>query len=286
MSEDFKNKVTVYSPESDIRSAGKLVKDFIADLGGSWELGLRLFKRNLKSQYRQSLLGITWAFIPTIITTLVWVFLNGQKIINIEDPGVPYPAFVMCSTLLWQVFAQSLQMPINAVKSGKAILVKINFKRESLLISGALQIGFDFMIKLVLIVMVFIVFSVKPSVGILLFPVGVLALALVGLGLGLLLLPFGMLYSDVQRFVGSFLPFWMLLTPVIYPEPRAGLGALLNKFNPVSPILIQTRDWLLSGENNFLSEFFWTLLVSILLTFCGLILFRITIPKIIERIGS
>ena len=285
-STDKELPVTVYSPESGVQKLGPLILDTVKSLGDSWGLGWRLFRRNMKAMYRQSLLGLVWAFIPPLMTTLVWVFLNGQRIINIEDPGVPYPAFVLTSTLLWSMFAQSLIMPNQAVTSGKSILVKINFNMESLLVAGFLQVAFDFCIKLVLIAGVFIVFRIPPSLTMLLAPFGVFALVLLGTSLGLLVLPVGMLYQDVQRLLTSFLPFWMLLTPVIYPAPREGFATLLNTYNPVSPVLILTRDWLF-GSAQVATGGFWLILgVTIVLTFIGLILYRLAIPFIIERSGS
>jgi lipopolysaccharide transport system permease protein len=108
----------------------RILWEIWSDLPQAAQLGYRLFLRNVKAKYRQSLLGLFWAFIPPIMTTAVWVFLNGQRIINIDDPGIPYPAFVLTSTLLWSLFAQSLLMPINSVKSGKSMMVKINFPKE------------------------------------------------------------------------------------------------------------------------------------------------------------
>lgn len=283
---DIHQKVTVYTPESGLKKPGKLLRDMFSDLANSYELGWRLFRRNMKGMYRQSLLGLLWAFIPPIMTTLVWVFLNGQRIINIEDPGIPYPAFVLTSTLLWSVFAQSLMMPNSAVNSGKAIMKKINFPKESLLISGFLQIGFDFIVKLILIIAVFVVFKVQPSMTIFLAPFGIIALVLLGTSIGLLLLPLSMLYTDVQRLLGAIVPFWMLLTPVIYPTPRAGLGVLLNKFNPVAPILTTTRDWMFTGHVENLGSFIVISVIVLIMTFFGLILFRLAIPFIIERSGS
>lgn len=283
---DIHQKITIYTPESGLKNPGKLLGDMVKDLAGSWELGWRLFRRNMKGAYRQSLLGLLWAFIPPIMSTMVWVFLNGQRIINIEDPGVPYPAFVLTSTLLWSLFAQALMMPNNAFKSGLGIMKKINFPKESLLISGFLQMGFDFLVKMILIVAVFIVFQVQPSVTILLMPLGVLVLVLLGSSIGLILLPIGLLYTDVQRLLGAVVPFWMLLTPVIYPTPRAGLGVLLNKFNPVAPILTTTRDWMFTGGPESMEPFIWITVLVVAGFFVGLILFRLAIPFIIERSGS
>jgi len=280
------DKVIVYSPESGIRKPGFLLREMFQDWKGSFELGWRLFLRDKKAMYRQSMLGILWAFIPPIMTTLVWVFLNGQKIINIDDPGVPYPAFVLTSTLLWSVFAQSIGLPNGAISSGKAIMIKINFNKESLLISGFLRIGFDFLVKLVLIIAVFIVFKVSPSVTIFLAPIGVGMLALLGVSIGLILLPVSLMFTDVSRLLGAILPFWMLLTPVIYPTPREGIGQLLNQFNPVAPILTTTRDWMFTGHAEFLMPFLIVSAGAIILAFIGVVLFRLAIPFIIERSGG
>lgn len=279
-------KETVYTPESGLKEPGKLFKTLGQDLLDSRELGWRLFLRNIRGMYRQSVLGIAWAFIPPIMTTLVWVFLNSQKIINVDDPGVPYPAFVLTSTLLWSIFASSLTMPISAIKSGKAMMTKINFPKESLLVSGFLKIGFDFLVKSSLIIVVFIVFKILPPATIFLAPVGILMLVFLGLTIGLLLLPVGMLYSDVPRILSAIAPFWMLVTPVIYPAPREGMATLINKFNPVSPFLITTRDWMFTGSSDFLPQFFSYSLVIILLFVVGLVLFKLAIPFIIERSGG
>lgn len=258
----------------------------LKDLSNSRELAWRLFVRNFSAMYRQSLLGFAWALIPPVITALVWVFLNGQRVINVDDPGIPYPAFVLTSVLLWSVFAQSLVTPITSVIQGRSILIKINFPRESLILAGVLQVVVDFVVKLALIVMVMIIFDVNPSASAWLAPLGVLSLILLGLSLGVVLLPIGMLYTDIQKVIVAITPFWMLLTPVIYPTPRSGIAKLLNKYNPVSPLLSTTRDWLFQGVSDFVLPFLWITACSVFALFIGLIIFRLAMPIIIERSGS
>src|SRR5690606_8915755 len=104
--------------------------------------------------------------------------LNGQRVINVDDPGVPYPAFVLTSVLLWSVFAQSLVAPIISVVQGRSILVKINFPRESLVLAGLFQVLFDLLVKLVLIVFVLVIFDVSLAPTLWLAPLGVLSLIL------------------------------------------------------------------------------------------------------------
>ena len=169
---------------------------------------------------------------------------------------------------------------------GKSIMVKINFPRESLILAGLFQVLFDFLVKLALIVIVLIIFKVTPATTVWLAPLGVLSLVILGTSLGMILLPIGMLYTDIQKVILAITPFWMLLTPVIYPVPRADLGTLLNKFNPVSPLLSTTRDWLFQGTSDFVVPFLWITGASVILLLAGMILFRLAMPIIIERSGS
>jgi len=257
-----------------------------ADLINSRELAWRLFVRNFSAMYRQSLLGFVWALVPPLLTALIWVFLNGQRIVNVEDPGIPYPAFVLTSVLLWSVFAQSLVTPITSVLQGKSILVKINFPRESLILAGLLQVLFDFLVKVGLIIAVLIIFDVRPAATAWLAPLGVFSLVILGTCLGMLLLPLGMLYTDIQRIIVAITPFWMLLTPVIYPTPHSATATALNNFNPVAPLLSATRDWLFFGATDFTVPFLWITICALLFLFCGMIIFKIAMPIIIERSGS
>lgn len=278
--------MTIYTPESGIKRPGQLIGSMIRDLANSRELSWRLFRRNFSAMYRQSLLGFVWALVPPLLTALVWIFLNGQRIVNIENPGIPYPAFVLTSVLLWSVFAQSLVSPITSVMQGKSIIVKINFPRESLILAGLIQILFDFLVKLVLIIAVLLIFDVSPANTVWIALFGVCSLMVLGLAIGMILLPIGMLYGDIQKIIMAITPFWMLLTPVIYPAPRSGMATLLNDYNPVSPLLSSTRDWIFFGHTDFVVPFLWITGASLLLLLTGFILFRLAMPMIIERSGS
>jgi lipopolysaccharide transport system permease protein len=63
------------------------------DLLASRELAWRLLVRNISAQYRQSLLGYAWAFVPPIFTSLIWIFLQSQKVLGVGDTGMPYVVY-------------------------------------------------------------------------------------------------------------------------------------------------------------------------------------------------
>ena len=279
-------KLTHYSPDSGILKPRQLIRELAGDLKQAHQLGMRLAKRNIKGQYRQSFLGYFWSVIPPLITSLVWVFLNSQKVVNIDDPGVPYPLFVLIGTMLWQVFNESVQAPLKGVSSGKSMLAKINFPRESLIMSGLYESGFNTLIKLGLIIMILLIYQYYPPLTAIFALAGIISIMILGSTIGILLTPLGMLYRDVQRAIAVVMQFAIYLTPVIYPEPRSGLAAQLMQFNPVAPLLTTTRNLFLGNPLTGLNEFIIYSAISLVIFMVGLFFYRLAMPIIIERVGA
>jgi lipopolysaccharide transport system permease protein len=279
-------KETVYSPDSELLSFGKLLRNMWSDLLASRELAWRLLVRNISAQYRQSLLGYAWAFLPPLATTAIWVFLQSQKVFNVAETGMPYPVFVLTGTVLWQTFTEALNSPLQMVNESKSMLTKINFPREALILTGIGQVLFNFIIRVLILIPVFWWFEVPLQSGLLLAPLGVLSLILFGTMVGLLLTPLGMLYQDVRHALGFGTQALFFLTPIIYPVPQASWAGVLVNLNPVTPLLETTRDWLVTGVTNQLPGFILICAASLALLFAGLVLYRISMPHLISRMSA
>ena len=70
----------VYSPNAAIREPFRLLSDIAGGFFKGRELAWRLFVRNLRGMYRQTLLGLFWAFLPPIANTAIWIFLQSQNV--------------------------------------------------------------------------------------------------------------------------------------------------------------------------------------------------------------
>jgi lipopolysaccharide transport system permease protein len=278
--------VTIYTPESPLREPGKLLRSMFRDLIASRGLAWRLFVRDTSAQYRQSILGYVWAFIPPLVASLPFIFLNSQGVVAIKDTPVPYPAYAMIGTIIWQVFADSLNSPLKTVVAAKPMLARINFPREAILLSGLGQVIFSFLIRLSLLVAVFLWFHITPPVTAILFPLGMVSLMMIGFMLGILLTPFGILYNDVPQMIPVISIFLMFLTPVIYPPPEHGLAAALAKWNPLSPLVTVTRDWLTTGVTSHVTAFVLVSITATVLLFVGWLIYRLALPHIVARIGN
>jgi len=279
-------KETIYTPASELHSIGKLLRSMWEDLLASRELAWRLLVRNISAQYRQSMLGYAWAFLPPVFSTAIWVFLQSQRVFNVADTGIPYVIFVLTGTVLWQTFVEAINSPLQMVGESRSMLAKINFPREALILTGVGQVLFNFMIRVVILIPAYWWFEIQPHLSLLLVPFGVLSLIALGIMIGLLLTPLGMLYQDVGRALGFGTQALFFLTPVIYPVPQTSWAASVIKLNPVTPLLQTTREWLVTGQATQIGGFVGVLLITILLLFVGWVIYRVAMPHLISRMSA
>jgi lipopolysaccharide transport system permease protein len=256
------------------------------DLLASRELAWRLLVRDISAQYRQSLLGIFWAFVPPVMTAFGLVLARNTGVINIAETDLPYPAYVMFSMALWQTFVEALNAPIAAVGQAKSMLAKINFPREAIVLAKLGEVFFNFGIKLILILTLFIWFRIPITWSALLAPVALVHLIVLGSAIGLLLAPIGTLYGDVSKLLSLVIAPWLLLTPVIYPVPKAGwFGAIVN-LNPVTPLLVTTRELATTGIISDPTGFWVASGIAMVGLLVAWVMYRLAMPFVVERISS
>ena len=98
-------------------------------------------------------------------------------------------------------------------------------------------------------------------------------------------MPFEYMLPDIGKVKNYFLMGLMYLTPVVYANPGSGLVSTIIKWNPLTYIIDGLRNSLTGGFVE-LSFFLGMFLLTIVLFFIALIVYRITVPIITERIGS
>ena len=276
----------VYTPDPQIRQPRQFLRAMTADLGASRELAIRLMLRNLRARYRQSLLGFLWAIIPAMATTFVWVFLNAAEIINVGQTDIPYPLYVLSGTILWQLFVDALNSPFEQLAGSRSLLIKINFPREALILAGLGEVFFNFGIRFCLLIVVFLLYQEPVPWTIILAPIGVLSLAALGTVFALILVPFGMLYQDIRQALSVVTLFWFFVTPIVYPVPTTWPAALVAALNPVTPLLVTTRELLTTGTVSRPGWFLTTAGISFFALFFAWILYRVAMPHLVERLSE
>ncbi|NIK92514.1 ABC transporter permease [Mangrovimonas sp. CR14] len=263
-----------------------LLGSSLKDIYASRFLATQLAVRDIKAQYRQSFLGVFWAFITPLMTALVWMALKQSGTVALSDTGIPYPVYVFSGTLIWSIIIEAINSPISSTNSAKSILTKINFPKEALLVSGIFKLLFNSLVKVVLLVLFILFYGMGWHWSMLLFPLGMLGAIFVGTTLGLLVTPLGLLYKDISKLIGFGMRFLMYATPVVYSIPTSGFMRSFMTYNPFTPLVTVPRDLLTGMLPEFLGYYGIILFTCLPLLFFGLVFYRFSIPIVVERLSS
>jgi len=279
-------RTTIYTPDSLLSNPLRMVREMLQDLAASRELAWRLTVRDLSAQYRQTFLGFLWAIILPFANTLVWIFLSRSGVVNVSDTPLPYPVYVFTGTMLWAILMDAINAPLQIAAASKSMLAKINFPHEALVVSGIYQTLVNALIKVTLLILALLALGVYPDWNVLLFPIGLFSLILVGTVIGLALTPIGLLYTDVGKAIPLLMQFMMYLTPVVFAMPKSGISATLFQLNPLTPLILTTRDWLTGLTPEYLGDFVVVNVIAIAFLLVFWVVFRLAMPILIERMGS
>lgn len=230
--------------------------------------------RGIKAKYAQSILGVSWAVIQPLFSTLIFTIVFG-RLAKIDSNGAPYFLFSFVALVPWTFFANTLTESSNSLVANASMISKVYFPRLVLPLSAVFSKGIDFLIGLVLLAIFLVVYQQIPSWEIVLIPWLLLVLLMTSLGIGMILSAMAVQYRDVKHAMSFAVQLLMYVAPVVYPTTNVPeKWVLLYSMNPMvgviegfRAIFIHTIDfpyeWLIQG----------TVVSTILLVF-GLFYFR------------
>jgi ABC-type polysaccharide/polyol phosphate export permease len=163
-----------------------------------WELILGLIGRDVKTRYKQSVLGYAWAVLYPLATALIFSIV-GQIILRQQTGGLPYPVYAYFGLLYWNLFSSGLTAATESLVSHLNLITKVYFPREVFPVAAVLSKLVDFGFGLVGLVPLLIVYRVKPG------PLFLMSLAMAGivvlltLGWGMLLACANLYFRDVRH---------------------------------------------------------------------------------------
>jgi lipopolysaccharide transport system permease protein len=279
--------IVSYSPDSALRTPGRLIAEMAVDVCGALRIGMRLAKRDLDAQYRQTVLGYIWVVLPILVTAGVWIVLNGAAVLRVDTGATPYWVFVLWGTVFWQAFVDALNGPLSQFQGNRVLLARVNFPKEALLVSACTQVLLTAALRIFAAALLCFVLGVAlaPTGVLMLFPV--LALIVLGTVIGTLLVPVGALFGDVAKIVWVLTTPLMLVSPVAYPpEGVQGVLRKVMEWNPLTPLISLARDLTHSGASAYWSASIAVAAASLAALVLGWTLYRVAVPILIEKLDA
>src|SRR5438045_2121628 len=173
--------------------------------------------RDIKVRYKQTALGAAWAIIQPFFMMVVFSLFFG-KLGGMKSDGLPYPVFVFCALLPWQLFAFALSESSNSLVGNQNLITKVYFPRLVVPVSAVLGGLVDFAIAFVILLGMMAYFGIVPGTAVLALPLFILLAVATALGVGLWLSALNVQYRDVRYTIGFLTQFWLFATPVAYPS--------------------------------------------------------------------
>jgi lipopolysaccharide transport system permease protein len=248
----------IQNPQAEV-SAAALPVFFIKPEPGLASLGLRelweyrellyfFVWRDIKVRYKQTVLGAAWAIIQPFFMMVVFSLFFG-RLAHVPSDGIPYPIFVYCALLPWQLFAHALSESSNSLVANERLLTKVYFPRLLIPVSSVLGGLVDFVIAFVILFLMMAWYGIGPTWAIAALPGFILLAMASALGVGLWLSALNVRYRDVRYTIGFLIQFWLLATPVAYSSSLIpARWRALYGLNPMAGVVEGFR-WALLGKS-------------------------------------
>ena len=207
---------------TEIKPKEKLLSVDFKEIWRYRDLMMLFVKRNIITQYKQTVLGPLWFLIQPLMTTVMYMVVFGG-IAKISTDGLPQPLFYLAGISFWQYFADCLNKTSNTFVSNAGIFGKVYFPRLVTPLSDVISNLLRFGIQFGLFLAVYAYYAIFTDVQIhtnwyaLMLPILVMMLAGLALGFGILFSSMTTKYRDLQLLLSFFVSLWMYATPVIYP---------------------------------------------------------------------
>ncbi|MGI8498235.1 MAG: ABC transporter permease [Gemmatimonadaceae bacterium] len=238
--------------------------------------------RNLRSRYKQSLLGVLWALLQPAVQVGVFTLLFGV-LAHIPSDGVPYALFALAGLLPWNFFSKVVSEGAQSLVVNQNIITKLFFPRVYLVIAAGASAAVDGAVTLALLLGAMAWYGVWPGPHAWLVLPALLGVVLLSFGMAALLAALNARWRDVQHTLPFLLQVGMLATPVIYRASFVpGKWRWLLALNPLTGLIEVFRSAMLGLPLPDRRLVMLSLFFSVTATLGGVWLFRRTESIIVD----
>jgi lipopolysaccharide transport system permease protein len=231
-----------------IKPRNKLFEVNLKEIWDYRDLISLFIKRNIITQYKQTILGPLWWIIQPALTVIMYMVVFGG-IAGIPTDGVPQPLFYLGGVCMWQYFSDCLTKTSNTFVANAGIFGKVYFPRLVMPLSTVISNLVRFGIQFGLFVLVYAYYAIigqapHPNWYFALAPLMVVMMAGLALGFGIVISSMTTKYRDLQVLFSFIVQLWMYGTPIVYPLSQVAGKTVLGMdlqfimcLNPVTPVI-------------------------------------------------
>ncbi len=242
-----------------------------------------LVSKNIKLQYRNSVLGMFWTFLQPLLTMIVLSVVFNNLFGRDSSKVVNYPVFLLCGRLLHEFFTSSTKTAMRSIRARASIIKKVYVPKYIYPLSAILTKFVTFVISLSVLVVVIMYFNIAKINPITLTPnilwaiPSVIVLFFFSLGVGMILATLNVFFKDIENIYDVFCLLLFYVTPIVYTVDRLGyaedtLVGLLIRLNPMYGFIEMFRGAVIHG-----AEFYAYFNMNLFYYCCGITVFVLVV---------
>jgi len=261
-----------------ILEAGRADRQYWRDLWRYRELFFILAWRDVAVRYKQTVIGLAWAFVRPFITMVVFTVVFGKLAKLPTEGAAPYAVLVFAGLLPWTLASSILSDASGSVLTNSQLVSKVYFPRIIIPFATVMVGLVDFCVSLVILAGVMLWYGVVPDWHILMLPFFVALAVAVAIGPALWAAAVVVKYRDFRFVIPFVVQIGLYVSPVgfsakvVPPEWQ-----LLYSINPMVGVIDGFRWAILGGDSPlYLPGFGVSLLVTAFMLWLGIRTFRRT----------
>jgi lipopolysaccharide transport system permease protein len=225
-----------------------------ADLYRYRELFSNLFRRDLQTRYKGSVLGVAWSLVNPLVLMGIYVLVFSLLWKVATFPH--YALYLLVGLTVWLFFSSSLTMGSRSLVDSAALVKKVRFPRQLVPLSvvATQLVAFAAMLAVLIVVNLIAIPETRDTIWLAL-PLSVVVIAFVG-GISLAVACANVVFRDVEHLITAILLPWFFLTPILYRlEDLPGgvqrydwVVTILRWVNPITPAIYALRDPMFYGR--------------------------------------
>jgi lipopolysaccharide transport system permease protein len=202
--------------------------------------------RDIVVRYKQTTIGILWAFLRPFLTMVIFTVVFG-RIAKLPSDGVPYAVFTFVGLLPWQFFATAFAETAASIVGNGYMITKIYFPRLILPLASVAVGIVDFLVSFVILIFIMIGYRTPISPRVLALPLFFALCVVFTIGLGLWTAALYVRYRDMRHLIPFLTQFGMYVSPVAYSTSSVpARWRFLYSLNPMTAVIDGFR-WSLLG---------------------------------------
>ena len=197
-------------------------------------------KKEVRSKYKNSFLGVVWSFFNPLLQIVVYAVIFSLILKNKQE----YYTIFLCSGIIpWTFFSIAINKSAYTIIENGNIIKKVYFPREIIPISVVTAETINFLISTIIIIGFVIIGGIGISKYILFYPIILIVQYLIILAISFIVSGICVYFRDLQHFIGIILQLLFYATPIVYSQDSIPSGfQWILKYNPMTYIINAYRD--------------------------------------------